>query len=60
MSLDFSLLPTATLFVMMLAMGMTLEVGDFRRLVAQPAPVGFGLLGQMVLLPVVAFAIFRC
>lgn len=59
MSFDFSLIPTATLFTMMLAMGMGLRASDFGRLVRSPLPVGFGLLAQLVLLPTVAFAIGR-
>jgi BASS family bile acid:Na+ symporter len=50
-------IPTATLFVMMAALGMTLRVEDFRRLLAAPRAAVFGLMGQLVLLPAVAFAI---
>jgi len=57
MSFDFTLVPTTTLFAMMLAMGMTLRGEDFARVVGAPRPVGFGLLCQMVLLPGTAFAI---
>ncbi|MDD9942203.1 MAG: bile acid:sodium symporter [Myxococcales bacterium] len=53
----FSVIPTATLFAMMVAMGMTLRLDDFRRLALQPTPIGFGLLGQLVMLPLAAFAI---
>ena len=54
-----SWIPTATLFVMMLALGMTLRLADFRRIAAAPAAVLLGMLGQLVLLPGVAFAIAR-
>lgn len=57
MTFDFTLIPTTTLFVMMLAMGMTLRGEDFSRVVKAPWPVGFGLLCQIVLLPLTAFAI---
>ena len=57
MRIDFSLIPTLTLFAMMLAMGMTLRLDDFRRIAMHPGPIGFGLLGQLVLLPLAAFAI---
>lgn len=48
---------TATLFVMMLALGMTLSREDFRRLAEARAAVILGLAGQMVLLPLVGFAV---
>ena len=57
MSFDFTLIPTITLFAMMLAMGMTLRGEDFARVAKAPRPVGFGLLCQIVLLPLTAFAI---
>jgi BASS family bile acid:Na+ symporter len=57
MSFDFTLVPTTTLFAMMLAMGMTLRGEDFARVVKAPWPVGFGLLCQIILLPVLAFLI---
>lgn len=53
----FNLIPTATLFVMMLAMGMTLDVVDFRRVAARPLGFALGATGQLVVLPAVAFAI---
>lgn len=52
-----SWIPTATLFAMMLALGMTLRGEDFRRLAGAPRALVFGLIGQLVLLPAVAFAI---
>ena len=54
-----SWIPTATLFAMMLALGMTLRPVDFRRIATAPAAVLLGMLGQLVLLPVAAFAIAR-
>ena len=54
-----SWIPTATLFAMMLALGMTLRPVDFRRIAAAPAAVLLGMGGQLVLLPVAAFAIAR-
>jgi len=50
-------LPTATLFAMMLGLGMTLRGEDFRRLRSAPRAVALGLSGQLVLLPLMAFAI---
>lgn len=52
-----SYVPTATLFVMMLSLGMTLHADDFRRLLVAKRAMAFGLLGQLVLLPATAFAI---
>lgn len=52
-----SWIPTATLFVMMLALGMTLRPEDFRRLAVMPEAVAIGIVGQFVLLPCVAFAL---
>jgi len=54
-----SWIPTATLFAMMLALGMTLRPVDFRRIATAPTAVLLGMLGQLVLLPVAAFAIAR-
>jgi BASS family bile acid:Na+ symporter len=54
-----SWIPTATLFAMMLALGMTLRPVDFRRIATAPAAVLLGMLGQLVLLPMAAFAIAR-
>ena len=52
-----SWIPTATLFLMMISLGMTLRWADFRRLGSAPSAVLVGLLGQVVLLPGLAFAI---
>jgi BASS family bile acid:Na+ symporter len=52
-----SWIPTLTLFVMMLALGMTLRLDDFRRLATMPVAMAVGLVGQFVLLPAVAFAL---
>jgi len=52
-----SWIPTLTLFAMMLALGMTLRVEDFRRLAALRAAVALGMTGQLVLLPLVAFGV---
>lgn len=49
--------PTATLFFMMLGLGMTLAGDDFRRIASAPRAVALGLFGQLVLLPFMAFAI---
>lgn len=49
-------LPVA-LFVIMLGMGMTLKLADFSRVFQLPAAVLTGLAGQMLLVPLLAFAV---
>ena len=43
--------------MIMLAMGLGLVVDDFRRIAKEPKAVWLGLTGQLVLLPVLAFAV---
>jgi BASS family bile acid:Na+ symporter len=50
------LLPLA-IGVVMLGLGLSLTLEDFRRVARYPLAVGFGLLLQVVLLPLAAFAI---
>lgn len=50
------LMPIA-LGVIMLGLGLSLTLADFKRVVLMPKPVFIGLLCQMLLLPVVCFAI---
>ncbi|MCW5732937.1 MAG: bile acid:sodium symporter family protein [Enhydrobacter sp.] len=45
------------IFIIMVTLGMTLTVGDFRRIVTFPKPVFIGLLCQMILLPLLGFAV---
>lgn len=47
-------LPLAIIFIMV-TLGMTLTIADFRRVAAQPKQVLIGLLCQLVLLPVLGF-----
>lgn len=47
------------LFLVMLGMGMTLTVGDFRRVVLFPKAVGIGLTTQIILLPIVAYGLMN-
>ncbi|MFK8183610.1 MAG: bile acid:sodium symporter family protein [Phormidesmis sp.] len=49
-------LPLA-LFVIMLGMGLGLTVNDFKRIAIVPKPVILGLLAQLVMLPIVGFAL---
>jgi BASS family bile acid:Na+ symporter len=50
------ILPLA-IAIIMVTLGMTLTVADFRRIVTQPKPVLIGLFCQMVLLPLLGFAV---
>lgn len=49
-------LPLA-IVIIMITLGMTLTVADFRRVLTQPKQVGIGLLCQLVLLPLLGFAV---
>lgn len=53
-----SLLPIA-LGVIMLGLGLSLTLADFKRVLAYPRAVAIGLVCQSVLLPIVCFAIAR-
>lgn len=55
MTFDFTLIPTATLALMMLALGMELGAGDFARLLQAPRAALLGLGGQLLVLPGTAF-----
>jgi BASS family bile acid:Na+ symporter len=48
------LLPLA-LGIIMLGMGLTLTLNDFKQLWKRPKPILLGLLGQIILLPILAF-----
>lgn len=50
---------TASLFCMMVAMGMELHPADFARVFRRPAAFVCGALGQLMVLPVVAFLVAR-
>ena len=49
-------LPLA-LAVIMFSLGLGLTVADFRRVAAQPKAFGIGAFSQLVMIPVVAYAI---
>ena len=49
-------LPLA-IFIIMVTLGMTLTVADFRRIVTYPKPAFIGLFCQMIMLPVLGFAV---
>ncbi len=50
------ILPLA-IVIIMVTLGMTLTLADFRRVLTQPRPVLTGLLCQLVLLPLLGFAV---
>lgn len=52
------LLPVA-LIVIMLGMGLSLTLQDFKRVVVYPRATFVGLVGQLILLPVVAFLVLK-
>ncbi len=43
--------------IIMVTLGMTLTIADFRRIFTQPKPVLIGLFCQMILLPLLGFAV---
>ncbi len=45
----------AALFTIMLGMGMSLTIDDFRRLLVYPKAVLIGMLNQLILLPIIGF-----
>jgi len=51
-------LPLALAFIMM-GMGLSLSVGDFKRIVVFPKAVILGLVCQLILLPVLGFALVK-
>lgn len=51
------LLVIPILSILMFDLGMTLRLGDFKLLARRPRPVVVGLLGQLVVLPLVAYAL---
>lgn len=47
----------ASLFLIMLGMGLSLKLADFKGIAKEPKAVGIGVFGQMILLPLLAFAV---
>jgi len=50
------LLPMGLAFIMF-SMGLALVTGDFKRVIRHPAAIAFGLISQMLLLPLIAFSL---
>ena len=47
----------ATVFVLMICLGLELTLADFRRVIVYPRAIATGIVGQMVLMPAMAFAV---
>lgn len=45
------------LFLIMMGMGLTLITNDFKRVLKYPKAVGIGLINQLILLPIIGFAL---
>jgi len=52
------LLPLS-LVIIMLGMGLSLSIADFKRILVYPKAVAIGLVNQLILLPLVAFALIQ-
>ncbi len=46
-----------SLFIIMLGLGLALRIADFKRIITYPKAIFIGIINQMVLLPLVGFAI---
>ena len=58
-SLLTSVILPASLFIIMLGMGLSLVLDDFRRVVKYPKATIIGLVNQLILLPLMAFAMVK-
>lgn len=54
-----SLIVAVCLMLIMLGMGLSLTVKDFERVIYKPKAVTIGLINQLVLLPLIAFALVK-
>jgi len=55
--IDLSQVGGIALMLIMVTMGFTLKLADFKRLLLAPKPIVIGLVAQLILLPVVAFSL---
>ena len=46
-----------SLFLIMLGLGLSLRLNDFKTIITQPKPIYIGLIGQLLILPLAAFVI---
>jgi len=58
-SLLTSVILPASLFIIMLGMGLSLIIDDFKRVVQYPKATIIGLVNQLILLPLMAFAMVK-
>ncbi len=49
----------ASLFIIMLGLGLSLQIADFKRIITYPKAILFGITNQMILLPLVGYGIAR-
>jgi BASS family bile acid:Na+ symporter len=56
-SIISSVILPLSIAIIMVTLGMTLTIADFRRIFTQPKPVLIGLFCQMILLPLLGFAV---
>ncbi len=47
----------ASLFIIMLGLGLALQIADFKRILTYPKAIFIGIINQMILLPLIGFAI---
>ncbi len=47
----------ASLFIIMLGLGLALQIADFKRILTYPKAIFIGITNQMILLPLIGFAI---
>lgn len=52
-----TLILMASLIIIMLGMGLSLVINDFKRIIVYPKAIVVGLVNQMILLPLIGFAI---
>ncbi len=57
-SLTTTILP-ASLFIIMLGMGLSLVIDDFKRVLLYPKATIIGLINQLIILPLIAFAMVK-
>ena len=57
MTVDLALFTKLALIIMMLGMGLSLVIDDFKRALGSPRVIVIGLINQLVMLPVIAFAL---
>jgi len=57
LGISIGMLSKFALIIIMVSMGVTLKIADFKVLLQRPKPVLVGLLGQIIILPIIGVAI---